>query len=180
MDTNKDRFLTEEEFKKAQEAETKKMRAIIQAMQAGAAAGSAAAGSGPAARRSGATGARTAAPGPGTRPAAGHAVGDGRRPRRSRRSHAASPTMKRFFGPSLFAAAIATPAGGRTDSATGSRRAAGPARHRHAGAAAAVVRRDRRQQKGRVTRAEFLKVPHEVVRRTRRQQGRQAHDRGVQ
>src|SRR6267378_3635817 len=33
MDTNKDRFLTEEEFKKAQEAETKKMRAIIQAMQ---------------------------------------------------------------------------------------------------------------------------------------------------
>ena len=33
IDTNKDRFLTEEEFKKAQEAETKKMRAIIQAMQ---------------------------------------------------------------------------------------------------------------------------------------------------
>jgi len=33
MDTNKDRFLTEEEFKKAQEAETKKMRAVIQAMQ---------------------------------------------------------------------------------------------------------------------------------------------------
>ena len=33
MDANKDRFLNEEEFKKAQEAETKKMRAIIQAMQ---------------------------------------------------------------------------------------------------------------------------------------------------
>ena len=33
MDINKDRFLTEDEFKKAQEAETKKMRAIIQAMQ---------------------------------------------------------------------------------------------------------------------------------------------------
>lgn len=33
MDGNKDRFLNEEEFKKAQEAETKKMRAIIQAMQ---------------------------------------------------------------------------------------------------------------------------------------------------
>ncbi len=33
MDINKDRFLTEEEFKKAQEAETKKMRAIVQAMQ---------------------------------------------------------------------------------------------------------------------------------------------------
>ena len=33
MDLNKDRFLTEDEFKKAQEAETKKMRAIIQAMQ---------------------------------------------------------------------------------------------------------------------------------------------------
>jgi Ca2+-binding EF-hand superfamily protein len=33
MDLNKDRFLTDDEFKKAQEAETKKMRAIIQAMQ---------------------------------------------------------------------------------------------------------------------------------------------------
>src|SRR6266849_4144505 len=33
MDTNKDRFLTEEELKTAQEAETKKMRAVIQAMQ---------------------------------------------------------------------------------------------------------------------------------------------------
>jgi Ca2+-binding EF-hand superfamily protein len=33
MDANKDRFLTEEEFKKAQENETKKMRAVIQAMQ---------------------------------------------------------------------------------------------------------------------------------------------------
>ena len=33
MDTNKDRFLTDDEFKKAQEDETKKMRAIIQAMQ---------------------------------------------------------------------------------------------------------------------------------------------------
>ncbi|MBV8412945.1 MAG: EF-hand domain-containing protein [Alphaproteobacteria bacterium] len=33
MDGNKDRFLTEEEFKKAQEAETKKMRALIQTMQ---------------------------------------------------------------------------------------------------------------------------------------------------
>jgi Ca2+-binding EF-hand superfamily protein len=33
MDTDKDRFLTEEEFKKAQENETKKMRAVIQAMQ---------------------------------------------------------------------------------------------------------------------------------------------------
>ncbi len=33
MDLNKDRFLTEDEFKKAQEAESKKMRAIIQAMQ---------------------------------------------------------------------------------------------------------------------------------------------------
>jgi Ca2+-binding EF-hand superfamily protein len=33
MDANKDRFLNEEEFKKAQENETKKMRAIIQAMQ---------------------------------------------------------------------------------------------------------------------------------------------------
>ena len=33
MDANKDRFLTEEEFKKAQENETKKMRAMIQAMQ---------------------------------------------------------------------------------------------------------------------------------------------------
>jgi Ca2+-binding EF-hand superfamily protein len=33
MDINKDRFLTEEEFKKAQESETKKMRAIVQAMQ---------------------------------------------------------------------------------------------------------------------------------------------------
>ena len=33
IDTNKDRFLTEDEFKKAQENETKKMRAIIQAMQ---------------------------------------------------------------------------------------------------------------------------------------------------
>jgi hypothetical protein len=28
MDTNKDRFLSEKEFKKAQEAETKKMRAV--------------------------------------------------------------------------------------------------------------------------------------------------------
>ena len=33
IDVNKDRFLTEDEFKKAQENETKKMRAIIQAMQ---------------------------------------------------------------------------------------------------------------------------------------------------
>jgi len=33
MDTNKDRFLTEDEFKKAQENETKKMRAVIQTMQ---------------------------------------------------------------------------------------------------------------------------------------------------
>ncbi|MFO1157332.1 MAG: EF-hand domain-containing protein [Reyranellaceae bacterium] len=33
MDANHDRFLNEEEFKKAQENETKKMRAIIQAMQ---------------------------------------------------------------------------------------------------------------------------------------------------
>ena len=33
MDANKDRFLTEDEFKKAQENETKKMRAVIQAMQ---------------------------------------------------------------------------------------------------------------------------------------------------
>jgi len=33
MDANKDRFLNDEEFKKAQEAETKKMRAIVQAMQ---------------------------------------------------------------------------------------------------------------------------------------------------
>jgi Ca2+-binding EF-hand superfamily protein len=33
IDANKDRFLNEEEFKKAQENETKKMRAIIQAMQ---------------------------------------------------------------------------------------------------------------------------------------------------
>jgi Ca2+-binding EF-hand superfamily protein len=33
MDTDKDRLLTEEEFKKAQENETKKMRAVIQAMQ---------------------------------------------------------------------------------------------------------------------------------------------------
>ena len=33
IDDNKDRFLTEDEFKKAQENETKKMRAIIQAMQ---------------------------------------------------------------------------------------------------------------------------------------------------
>jgi Ca2+-binding EF-hand superfamily protein len=33
MDANKDRFLTEEEFKKAQEHETKKIRALVQAMQ---------------------------------------------------------------------------------------------------------------------------------------------------
>lgn len=33
MDTNKDHFLTEEEFKHAQENETKKMRAILQTMQ---------------------------------------------------------------------------------------------------------------------------------------------------
>jgi Ca2+-binding EF-hand superfamily protein len=33
MDLNKDRFLNEEEFKKAQENETKKIRAVIQAMQ---------------------------------------------------------------------------------------------------------------------------------------------------
>ena len=33
IDVNKDRFLTEDEFKKAQENETKKMRAVIQAMQ---------------------------------------------------------------------------------------------------------------------------------------------------
>jgi hypothetical protein len=33
IDDNKDRFLNEDEFKKAQEDETKKMRAIIQAMQ---------------------------------------------------------------------------------------------------------------------------------------------------
>lgn len=33
IDANKDRFLTEDEFKHAQENETKKMRAIIQAMQ---------------------------------------------------------------------------------------------------------------------------------------------------
>jgi len=33
MDINKDRFLNEEEFKKAQEAETAKVRALIQAMQ---------------------------------------------------------------------------------------------------------------------------------------------------
>ena len=32
IDANKDRFLTEDEFKKAQENETKKMRAVIQAM----------------------------------------------------------------------------------------------------------------------------------------------------
>ena len=33
MDAKKDRFLTEEEFKKTREAEVKKMRAMIQAMQ---------------------------------------------------------------------------------------------------------------------------------------------------
>ena len=33
IDANKDRFLTDDEFKKAQENETKKMRAVIQAMQ---------------------------------------------------------------------------------------------------------------------------------------------------
>jgi Ca2+-binding EF-hand superfamily protein len=33
MDLNKDRFLSEDEFKKAQENETKRMRAVIQAMQ---------------------------------------------------------------------------------------------------------------------------------------------------
>jgi hypothetical protein len=33
IDANKDRFLTDDEFKKAQEEETKKMRAVIQAMQ---------------------------------------------------------------------------------------------------------------------------------------------------
>lgn len=33
MDDNKDRFLTEEEFKKAQEAETKKIRAYLQTLQ---------------------------------------------------------------------------------------------------------------------------------------------------
>ena len=33
MDLNKDRFLNEEEFKKAQEVETAKLRAIVQSMQ---------------------------------------------------------------------------------------------------------------------------------------------------
>jgi hypothetical protein len=32
LDLNKDRFLTEDEFKKAQEAETAKMRALIQTL----------------------------------------------------------------------------------------------------------------------------------------------------
>ena len=153
MDTNKDRFLTEEEFKKAQEAETKKMRAIIQAMQP-AQPGPAAAGPGPgaAARRPGAAGARAAAPGPGTRPAAGHAVGD-----EAASLNAGSPPMKRLFGPSLFAAAMVTlPVAAQTPSPAPS---APPAQHA-AGTPVPLpqwfVEIDT-GKKGEVTRAEFLK-----------------------
>ena len=152
MDTNKDRFLTEEEFKKAQEAETKKMRAVIQAMQP--AQPPAQPRPAPAQPRGGAAaaGARTAAPGPGAGPAAGHAVGD-----EAASLNAGSPPMKRLFGPSLLAAAIVTlPVAAQTSAPAPS---APPAQHA-TGTPVPLpqwfVEIDT-GKKGEVTRAEFLK-----------------------
>jgi len=79
MDLNKDRFLNEEEFKKAQEAEQAKLKAIVQALMPPQQQQQAAPP-----RPAPATAARcparaapaTAAPGPGARPAAGRSLAD--------------------------------------------------------------------------------------------------------
>ena len=115
MDINKDRFLTEEEFKKAQEAETKKMRAIVQAMQPAQPAQPRPA-PGPAARRAAHPAPAAAAARPGARPAAGHAVGGRTAAPALQPLHAGLTTDEAPFRSNPLCCGHCDPAGGRTDS----------------------------------------------------------------